>query len=86
MYALFLETEAASEIDRFVADHGGDAEDIKLKCYANSVKDGKDDDWWISRCLNDDNHKEFTIYDLFYWRETPEGHEFWGEIHLNKVG
>lgn len=77
MYALFLETEAASQIDRFVAANGGDAEDIKQKCYANSVDQGKNENWWVTKCLKGDSHKEYDVNILIDWEETPEGINYW---------
>jgi hypothetical protein len=91
MYALFLETEAAKQIDRYVVAHGGDGDAIKLKCYINAqaykLKREKDksqqawDNWWVSRCLNGDSHTEQSIDSLMVWADTPEGHEYWYNIY-----
>lgn len=85
MYALFLETEAAEEIDRYVAANGGDAEDIKQRCYKNAKEQYEEhhasfDDWIVRQCLNDDLHETLNVDDLFIWRDTPEGHEYWAKI------
>lgn len=92
MYALFLEIEAAAQIDRYVAVHGGDADAIKQACYNNTFEQGKAkfyykgktqeefDSWWANKCLEEDAHKYQTIDSLFTWSDTPEGHEYWSNI------
>jgi hypothetical protein len=90
MYDLFLETRASQQIDRYVAANGGDAEDIKQKCYANARKymlkrqaDQSEQawcNWWVNLCLGGDSHKEQTIDSLMYWYETPEGPDYWGDF------
>lgn len=95
MYALFLETEAAQQIDRYAQDKGVDAEEIKRKCYANAreyltkcyankIVDGSDGSWdnfWINDCLKDDAHKRWDIDSIMFWFKTPEGHVYWKSIH-----
>lgn len=81
MYALFLETKAAEQIDRYVAVNGGDAEEIKQKCYANAKPHGRNDDWWVNRCLNGDSHKDCSVDSLFTWRNTKEGIDYWERIN-----
>lgn len=91
MYALFLETKACEQIDRYVAANGGDADDIKQKCYDNARKylsqwrgdrsDQAGDDWWVKLCLKHDSHKKCDVDSLMYWHETPEGQEFWSRVN-----
>lgn len=91
MYALFLETEASKQINRYVAAHEGDADAIKLKCYINAqaykLRYERDksqqawDNWWIERCLRGDRHQEESIDSLMVWRDTPEDHDYWFDIH-----
>lgn len=81
MYALFLETRAAEQIDRYVAENGGDAEEIKQKCYANTLARGHDDNWWFNKCIKDDSHKECSVASLFLWRNSKEGQRYWEVIH-----
>lgn len=91
MYALFLETEASKQIDRYVAAKGGDADAIKMKCYINAQACRLDreedksqqawDNWWVSRCLKGDSHQHESIDSLMIWKDTPEGHEYWFAIY-----
>lgn len=92
MYALFLESKAAQQIDAYVAENGGDAEEIKQKAYhySTNTKDivygrGKtleaQSSWWVNRCLKDDSHKNLDINSLFTWHETEEGKPFWLKIN-----
>lgn len=80
MYALFLETEAAQQIDRYAEGKGLDAEEIKRKCYTNAVTRGKDDNWWFERCIKNDAHKHHTVDSLFTWSKSPEGHDYWRNV------
>lgn len=81
MYALFLETEAAQQIDRYAQDKGVDAEEIKQACYENAVKGGLNSDWFINECLRGDKHKCLTVSGAFYWEGTVEGHKYWSSIN-----
>lgn len=90
MYALFLETKACEQIDRYVAAHGGDADAIKQKCYANACDyllqeslegAGQEwDNWWVKHCLDGDSHKEYDVDQLMLWEGTPEGSAFWARV------
>lgn len=93
MYALFLETEAAAQIDRYVADKGGDAEAIKQRAYAESLKQRRHygrgnteeeaSNWWVERCLKDDSHKVIDINACFTWFQSVEGQGYWSNIHTH---
>lgn len=94
MYALFLETQAAAQIDRYVVTHGGDADAIKQACYNNTFEQGKTvhyfkgktqeefDSWWVNKCLEGDYHKQYDVDSLFTWSHTPEGHGYWASISV----
>lgn len=90
MYALFLETEAAAQIDRYAADNGLDAEAIKQRAYAESLKQRRSygrgeteedaSNWWVERCLKDDSHKVIDVDACFTWSSSVEGHNYWRTI------
>lgn len=94
MYALFLESKAAQQIDAYVAANGGDAEEIKQKAYYNSIHVDRDygrgagpeeqSTWWVNLCLKGDLHKTLDINSSFTWSSTPEGQNFWIKIHKYK--
>lgn len=90
MYALFLETVAARQCERYALNHGLDAEKLKQDAYANcniGVHGAKqDDDWWVKKCLYDDSHKVFTLNGLFLWRRTQQGEEFWRNVYREGRG
>ena len=43
-------------------------------------------DWWVTRCLQNDSHKEVDIDQLFCWDETEEGEDFWQEVSKREHG
>lgn len=85
MYALFLETKAASECAKYAISHGLDVEKLQQDAYANSkigvYGANQDDDWWVNKCLSGDAHKNLNLNLLFLWRRTPQGEGFWRDVY-----
>lgn len=44
------------------------------------------EDWWVKRCLNNDDHKGIDINELMCWGDTPEGEALWFAVHRAGVG
>lgn len=95
MYALFLESYAARQIDASYEADLAKAEEVKLKAYANSIKVGnhygrgkteeEQSGWWVEQCLEGDRHKELDLNELFTWGITPEGQDFWAKINRKRI-
>lgn len=85
MYELFLETEAARQIDDWVAqnpDRGYDVEEVLQRAYDNLLEQKSNgSDYLVTRCINNDSHRSLNIDEAFIWSDTEEGHEFWERIH-----
>lgn len=87
MYALFLETRAAAQCDQYAQRKGIDAEELKIRAYSYSGLGARvkyDDNWWVSRCLDNDSHKELDIMYLFTWNKTPEGTALWSSVNRER--
>lgn len=86
MYLLFLESKAAQQIRDYCAahpDHEHTVEETLQRCYNNGKScdySGCSEDGWVTKCLNEDSHKDVDVDMMFTWSETPEGREYWGDI------
>jgi hypothetical protein len=61
----------------------GDTWGYKIKGLEDMTIDERSvhyDDWWVSRCLDDDKHKRTTVDSICTWDHTPEGQYFWAGV------
>lgn len=80
---LIKETAMAWELTRYAEAHGYTQEqtDALIEKAAENAIDYHSENWWITKALQDNAHKELDLSHCFDWDDTEEGDGYWREIY-----